>query len=410
MPTSRRLSLLKKFERQVAPLQKHHVDFLGLGEDTRDEIAYLEKKERVAAAPSSTSSGSANRETRTFGQYGAAVGDVTAFAEEKGHGLKRAERLHDNDTSGEERRGSSVDYARQQQQPITMQRPESLNEPKSSNRWFDLFSRRSRKADHEPHDPATMPPLRLIRTVSPRPSVSAEALPADRPRRRLSKALRRNSSKASSSKNNDTPCIRFQQNLNVESDLDSLRTAIQTMDPAALFNKGKGPRRPKGTATYRRGESNRSYVFNDKAGEVPSDHGTTNDDVNAPSDYPDNGVFGGEVPIPFRRIYDGPSHTFHQNNQLFYRGSNGNANERPRDEGSKEQRGAEVMERRADESQEQHVRFKGENDGGQGEDGEGGSDTDDSVITYNDGTEKGRAKKMRMLEKWNRAREERERQ
>ncbi|KAL8772435.1 MAG: hypothetical protein Q9209_002386 [Squamulea sp. 1 TL-2023] len=368
MPTSRRLTLLKKFERQVAPFEKHHVDFLGLGEDTRDEVAHLEKKGFVAA---SSNTSSVNKETHTFGQYGAAVGDEIAFAVEKGHGLERAERLHDNGTSNQEQRGNSVKHIRQQQRPKTMQGVESLNEPKSSNRWFGLFNRRSRKMESKAHDPATMPPPRPIRTLSPRPSTSAEDIGAPAPRRPLSKARRgrrsTQSTVATESPSGDAPYVH--QN-----------------------NKDSSKRKP--TSEQR-------------------------DLSNAPCDYPDNGVFGGEVVIPFRRIYDGISHTFHQQHAHFYNlGYNGNVNERLRDVGSEDQRGAEVKKKRADEaplgdSQEQHGRVKGEYDGREGPsperaDGEGGSDTDDSVITYNDGTEKGRAKKIRMLERWNKAREERE--
>ena len=182
---SRRLTLLKKFERQIAPLERYHVDLLGLCEDTRLEIAHLEKalkrkqKGSIDATPTIAS--------REFARYGAAVGVQEAIDGEKGDRSKRAEKLSlDREAKEQERKGGSLhggggeEFRRAE---ARLRRARSLRESGSSSRWYHVFGRSRRRGDH-----ATPPPPTPSPSLPPQPSTARTA--QTRPRRRLSKAHR----------------------------------------------------------------------------------------------------------------------------------------------------------------------------------------------------------------------------
>ncbi|KAL8911848.1 MAG: hypothetical protein Q9171_003036 [Xanthocarpia ochracea] len=223
---SRRLTLLKKFERQVAPLERYQIDFLGLGEDTRLQIAHLEKilerkqKGSLDATPPSAS--------HNLARYGAAVGDEEAFDGQKGDGAKRAENLSlDLEAREQERKGGGLhggggeEFGRAK---ARFQRAKSLRDSGSSSRWYHVFSRSRRRGDHaappspSPPSPSKPPTARTAQT---------------QPRRRLSKAHRAGKSGRANIpftpalESNDTPYIHPDQRGNWGS---VLHTRTEAMD------------------------------------------------------------------------------------------------------------------------------------------------------------------------------------
>ncbi len=158
---SRRLTLLKKFERQVAPLERYHIDYLGLCEDTRLEIANLEKtlkrkqKGSIDATPTIAS--------HEFAWYEAAVGDEEAFGSEKGDGSKRAEKFSlEREAKEQEPKGGSLhggggeEFSRAK---ARSRRARSLQDSGSSSRWYHVFSRSRRRGDHPAPPPPTPSPF-----------------------------------------------------------------------------------------------------------------------------------------------------------------------------------------------------------------------------------------------------------
>ncbi|KAI4260668.1 MAG: hypothetical protein L6R42_003958 [Xanthoria sp. 1 TBL-2021] len=342
MPTptpSHRLTLLRKFEKQVAPLERYGVDFLGLCEDTRAEILHLERRGKVdrkkgkGVGEREGNRGTEREEEREgegFAKFRAGVGDSTAI--ERGAGAEESRASQSFDGGGGD--GGSYEGARKQ-----LRRAKTLYHPKDnqsrSSKWYGFLGRRSQHTTR-----STSPALGPIRTLSPRPVARASLspsptgmIPNDGPRRRLSK-VHRTSKKGERGGGVEVPQIHPNYN-------------------------GSGESLPNPSSHGIRAHQNTAYTHPDHGSEAR----TT---MVSPHVVFEDGV---------RR-------------------------------GGWREGGVEFGER-------------GHGEGDEGDDGRGGgnggngseseSDSDGSVITYNDGTEKGRAKRIRMLERWNRAREARQR-
>ncbi|KAL8890060.1 MAG: hypothetical protein Q9215_002741 [Flavoplaca cf. flavocitrina] len=174
---SHRLNLLRKFEKQIAPLERHHVDFLDLCEDTRGEIRDLESKglraqgldaEKRRTAPSHNPEEAGRKEQGADVEYPARTNSTT------------------NENEGRFR------HARAKR---ALRRAKSLKEPPERSKWFGIFNRR-KSASMKVLSPAPAPAPQLgpMRTLEPRPSVEAEGIMVGRPRR-LSKVDRMNGRK-----------------------------------------------------------------------------------------------------------------------------------------------------------------------------------------------------------------------
>lgn len=327
MPTptpSHRLTLLRKFENQVAPLERYGVDILGLCEDTRAEILCLEKRGKVdrkkgnGVGEREGERGTERvreREREGFAKFGAGVGDEKSL----GGG------------------GGEAGYERSRKE---LRRTKTLHMPKNnqsrSSKWYDFLGGRRSQHTTTPSTRSTSPALGPIRTLSPRPSVSAsaegegEGVPVGRTRRRLSKA-RRGGVGGAGQGGVDAPQI----DPNYNGDWESL---------------------PNPSSPSIREHLN-PYTHPDHASEARttrvSPHVVFEDGVRRGGRREGGVVFG----------------------ERGWRGEG--------DEGD------------------------GRRGGGNGGDGSG-SESDSSVITYNDGSEKGRAKRIRMLKRWNRVREARQ--
>ncbi|KAL8805339.1 MAG: hypothetical protein Q9182_002013 [Xanthomendoza sp. 2 TL-2023] len=189
---SRRLSLLKKFERQVAPLEKYHVDILGLCQDTREEIEYLERKKGITGPRDET-----HRRERELSVSSRSSSEQCTLANESDYEprsrmLKRAEALHDQVNVGadEKPKGKSVnedDGAAKdhRQAQAYLRRAKSQREPKNIS-WLGIFTKKMHRGrEHHPASTTAFSPSQ--RNISPSPSKSAPENPEKRPRSRLSK-------------------------------------------------------------------------------------------------------------------------------------------------------------------------------------------------------------------------------
>ena len=197
---SHRLNLLRKFEKQIAPLERHHVDFLGLCEDTRREIRDLESKGMMDRKY--TSSNNTNLSDQGFTRYGAAVGD------ERAQGLdpagEKTQPSHNPEEAGRREQSADAEHPartnfttnenegrfRHERAKRALKKAKSLKEPPTRSKWFGVFNRRKPSSMKFP-SPTPAPQLERMRTLEARPFTSAErAIKNDRggrPRRRLSK-------------------------------------------------------------------------------------------------------------------------------------------------------------------------------------------------------------------------------
>ncbi|KAL8804988.1 MAG: hypothetical protein Q9223_005474, partial [Gallowayella weberi] len=192
---SRRLSLLKKFERQVAPLEKYHVDILGLCKDTREEIEYLERKKGITGPADDT-----HRSERDLSISSRSSSEQRTLAndsdhEPRGRTLKRAEALHDHENMEEDEEpkekivSENDGAAKNHHQPQAhLRRAKSHREPKNLS-WFGIFGKKMHR-DRDDHPASTAAPA-LLRNHSLPPPKPTQENPGKRLRRRLSKKKQR---------------------------------------------------------------------------------------------------------------------------------------------------------------------------------------------------------------------------
>ena len=198
---SHRLNLLRTFEKQIAPLERHHVDFLGLCEDTRKEIRDLESKGMMDRKY--TSSNNTNLSDQGFTRYGAAVGD------ERAQGLdpagEKTQPSHNPEEGGRKEQSADAEHPartnfttnenegrfRHERAKRALKKAKSLKEPPTRSKWFGVFNRRKPASMKSPSS-TPAPQLERMRTLEPRASVETEEVMVGRPRRRLSKVIRMN--------------------------------------------------------------------------------------------------------------------------------------------------------------------------------------------------------------------------
>ncbi len=218
---SHRLTLLRKFEKQIAGLERHHVDFLGLCEDTREEIQYLERQGKIERKHELHGDGK-HGASKAFAKYGAAVGDQRATLESDVDTEEESRGRRDDDdvvyiNAGEDGREQGADTAylvrrefaatdenngrfRHARAKRALRKAKSLKEPPTRSKWFGIFTRRKPASIKSP-SPAPAPQRKPdpMRTLEPRPSASAEGSiendKGGRVRRRLSKVQRSMGSK-----------------------------------------------------------------------------------------------------------------------------------------------------------------------------------------------------------------------
>ncbi|KAL8875086.1 MAG: hypothetical protein Q9192_009104, partial [Flavoplaca navasiana] len=215
---SRRLGLLREFEKQIAPLKRYNIDFLGLCEDTREEIQYLERQGKIERKIELHGDGK-QMSSKRFAKFGAAVGDERALesdieeVEEESCG-----RRDDDDVlyidAGEDGRKQGADTAdlagreftteeendgriRHARAKRALRKAKSFKEPRAKNRWFSVSNHRHHRTRTNSPSPSLQ--LERMQTLEPRPSTSAKGSiendKGKRPRRRLSKVQRSMGSK-----------------------------------------------------------------------------------------------------------------------------------------------------------------------------------------------------------------------
>ncbi|KAL9023327.1 MAG: hypothetical protein Q9180_008280 [Flavoplaca navasiana] len=172
---SHRLTLLRKFEKQIAGLERHNIDFLGLCKDTREEIQYLERQRKIERKKESSGDGK-QMSSKGFAKYGAAVGDERAtFESDSEEVVEEARGRRDDDDDCEEDdddddgREQGADTAnvvrrdfdftfegendgrfRHQRAKRALRRAKSLKEP-TRGKWFGIFTRRKQASVKSPH-------------------------------------------------------------------------------------------------------------------------------------------------------------------------------------------------------------------------------------------------------------------
>ncbi|KAL9036339.1 MAG: hypothetical protein Q9180_004355 [Flavoplaca navasiana] len=179
---SHRLTPLRKFEKQIAGLERHNIDFLGLCKDTREEIQYLERQGKMERKKESNGDGK-QTSSKGFANYGAAVGDERATLESDSEEVEeeaRGRRDDDDDDDddginagedGREQGADTVHLARKdfdftitgendgrfchERAKRALRKAKSLKEPTRSQ-WFGIFTRRKLASVKSPHAVATV--------------------------------------------------------------------------------------------------------------------------------------------------------------------------------------------------------------------------------------------------------------
>ncbi|KAI4142006.1 MAG: hypothetical protein L6R39_005121, partial [Caloplaca ligustica] len=179
---ARRLKLMEAFERKIAPLEEYHLDVVGLGEDTRGEIAFLRKKLGISPRP-------------------------VAASEQESHLHKEAKEVEEGEVGAEDHGPETVlSPLGQEIQRPTEQAPHPKPDTNDSSRRDAPHRTRTRFLPNffrhsSPHRGRDITPARLqmIRKAQakppfppapqPKPSRGTPTVPSS-PRRRLSKASR----------------------------------------------------------------------------------------------------------------------------------------------------------------------------------------------------------------------------
>ncbi|KAL8736486.1 MAG: hypothetical protein Q9166_000278 [cf. Caloplaca sp. 2 TL-2023] len=379
-PSAWYLANLEKFDRKVAaPLAKHKIDFLGLHEDAVTEIAHLKKKGVISSSTRESHDGA---QAHSFAQSGAAVGDekaleVVGYAAEPGDSRGREEVLE----------GKSVDSNDEDRWPRPeIRRAKSLSNPRP--KWYHTLGF-GRRRKFIPSPPAS--PSRSLRSLSPRPHVRTEtaAVPADspRPRRRLSKKIYRFGKSGISNvplhgEVEDVPYVHPDHSSSREHPPDTRTSVAGTDANEHAIDNTKivaqmaplGPAAPAGSSARKMASSRKADKSKQSEwSSMAVVDGSRNDDarsIDKPYIHPDNIASMGEQQLP------SAMRNTVLNNQS-------------------ELKSYTIC------PQGKNVRFEdGRRAAGRDDDDE--SESDSSAITYNDGTERGNQKRIRLLERLNR--------